>query len=129
MGVSSGEAWRAATGNWTALMGSGLDPVIHPINRLRICTALQAAGATEGEGVPDREMKFAVLRGLTELSDATLSKQLGVLESHAYITRHREYGSSRAKDIVWVSLTLAGRRALSGHVAALREIAGLADQG
>lgn len=109
-------------------MSDGLDPVIHPINRLRICTALKAAGATAGEGVPDREMKFAILRGLTELSDATLSKQLGILESHGYISRYREYGSSRAQDIVWVSLTLGGRRALSGHLVSLREIADLAEE-
>ncbi len=68
-------------------------------------------------------MKFAVLRELTELSDATLSKQLGALESHRYITRHREYGSTRAKDTVWVALTTTGDTALKRHLAALREIA------
>ncbi|QGU07179.1 hypothetical protein COCCU_06175 [Corynebacterium occultum] len=103
-------------------MNAELDPVIHPINRLRICAALKAAGATEGEGL-DREMKFATLREVTALSAATLSKQLGVLGSHGYITRHREYGSSRAKDTVWVSLTPAGNTALNRHLAALRKIA------
>lgn len=110
-------------------MSATLDPVIHPINRLRICAALDAAGATEGERHVDREMKFAVLRDLTDLSDATLSKQLGVLESHGYVRRYREYGSSRAKDTVWVSLTEAGGRALRGHLAALRQIADTIGEG
>lgn len=104
-------------------MSAEIDPVIHPINRLRICAALDAAVTTEDERLPDREMKFAVLRDLTELSDATLSKQLGVLESHGYVRRFREYGSSRAKDTVWVSLTKAGACALRGHLAALSQIA------
>lgn len=100
-----------------------LDPVIHPINRLRICAALHSAGAREGDG-PDREMKFAVLRGLVELSDATLSKQLGALESAGYLHRHREYASSRARDTVWISLTAKGVAAFQHHLAALRDIAG-----
>ena len=110
-------------------MSATLDPVIHPISRLRICAALDAAGATEGERHVDREMKFAVLRDLTDLSDATLSKQLGVLESHGYVRRFREYGSSRAKDTVWVSLTEAGGRALREHLAALRQIADTIGEG
>lgn len=107
--------------------GTELDPVIHPVSRLRICAALKSAGATEGDG-PDREMRFAGLRDLVGLSDATLSKQLGVLEDHGYISRHREYGSSRARDTVWVALTAAGANALSSHLRALREIADLAEE-
>lgn len=106
--------------------GRTLDSVIHPLNRLRICAALRAAGAVEGDGA-GREMRFAALREVTGLSDATLSKQLGVLESHGYLSRHREYGSSRAKDTVWVALTAAGDAALQAHLAALREIAGPAE--
>ncbi|RNE49422.1 transcriptional regulator [Corynebacterium alimapuense] len=100
-----------------------IDPVLYPINRLRICTALKAAGATEGGGV-DREMKFTVLQELATLSDAELSEQLGELQSHGYITRHREYGSSRPKDTVWISLTAVGDAALTKHLSALRSIAG-----
>lgn len=99
-----------------------LDPVIHPINRLRICAALKAGGATDG--TVRKEMKFAHLRELTDLSDATLSKQLTALEEHGYITRFREYGSSRAKDTVWVTLTGAGLAAYDAHIEALRQLAG-----
>ena len=99
-----------------------LDPVIHPINRLRICAALKAGGATDG--TVRKEMKFAYLREHTDLSDATLSKQLTALEEHGYITRFREYGSSRAKDTVWVTLTGAGLAAYDAHIEALRQLAG-----
>lgn len=99
-----------------------IDPVIHPVNRLRICVGLHAAGATEGGEGPDKEMKFSVLRDLTGLTDATLSKQLTALEAHGYVTRHREYGSTRADDSVWVSLSAAGVQALEWHVAGLQEI-------
>ena len=54
---------------------SELDPVIHPLNRFKICATLNAFGATQG-GEVNREMKFAMLRARTELSDASLSKQL-----------------------------------------------------
>lgn len=53
-----------------------IDPVIHPLNRLKICAALRAGGATE-KGTR-REMRFSRLRDITELSDATLSKQLAI---------------------------------------------------
>jgi len=102
-----------------------LDPVIHPIARLKVCAALNAAGATEGE--TRREMSFRRLRELTELSDSTLSKQLTVLEQNGYITRFREYGSTRAKDTVWVTLTARGVEAFEGHVAALRRLAEAGD--
>ena len=100
-----------------------LDPVIHPLNRFKICATLTAFGATQG-GEVNREMKFAVLRDRTELSDAILSKQLGALETAGYVTRFREYGSSRAKDSVWVALTESGKSAFDGHLAALKELAG-----
>ena len=98
-----------------------IDPVIHPLNRLKICAALRAGGATEG--TTRREMRFSRLRDITDLSDATLSKQLNVLEEHGYISRFREYGSSRAKDTVWVMLTATGKSAFDAHLAALKSLA------
>lgn len=70
-----------------------------------------------------REMTFSALREATRLSDATLSKQLTTLEQHGYVSRFREYGFSRAKDTVWVTLTKQGERAFQAHVAALQELA------
>ncbi|KKO80372.1 transcriptional regulator [Corynebacterium sp. HMSC062A03] len=92
-----------------------LDPVIHPINRLKICAMLFSAGATDG-----RQMKYSTLAELTELPADTLSKQLKHLEDRGYISRTREYGSTRAKDTVWVTLTTAGTHAYIRHVEALK---------
>lgn len=89
-------------------MDNALDPVIRPLDRLRICAALKAAGATEG-------------------GDAALSEQLSALESHGYVARDRIYGFSRAKNTVWVRLTAAGDAALAGHLTALRHIANRAE--
>ena len=98
---------------------SELDPVIHPINRLRICATLYSAGATDG-----RQMKYSTLAELTELPADTLSKQLKHLEDRGYIIRAREYGSTRAKDTVWVTLTEAGTQAYVQHVEALKAMTG-----
>ena len=43
---------------------SELDPVIHPLNRFKICATLNAFGATQGGDV-NQEMKFAILRART----------------------------------------------------------------
>lgn len=94
-----------------------LDPVIHPINRLKICATLFSAGATEG-----RQMKYGQLAELTELPADTLSKQLKHLEDHCYVSRTREYGSTRAKDAVWVTLTETGTDAYTRHVLALKSM-------
>lgn len=72
-----------------------LDPVIHPVNRLRICAALHNAGAVS-RGRAGREMRFAELRDQLALTDATLSKQLSALESHGYVTRSRDWLHPRA---------------------------------
>lgn len=69
-------------------------------------------------------MKFAVLRGLVNLSDATLSKQLGALHAAGYLSRHREYGRNRNKDTVRVPLTAHGIHAVEDHLQALQHIAG-----
>lgn len=101
-----------------------IDPIIHPINRLRICAALNAAGAIQAAPKGTSfEMKFSRLREVTELSDTALSKQLAALEHAGYVTKYRQYGSSRAKDNVWVMLTLEGKKAFAQHLQALREIA------
>lgn len=102
---------------------SGIDPVINPLARLKICAALYHAGAVEKQ-TSRHEMRFGALKDKVDLSDSALSKQLATLEQHGYVTRFREYGSTRAKDTVWVTLTAAGAQAFENHTAALREIAG-----
>lgn len=99
-----------------------LDPVIHPINRFKICAVLSSYGAFAG--AVRKEMKYSRLREETGLSEATLSKQLTVLQEAAYIEKFRDYGATRAKDTVWVMLTETGKRAFDGHLAFLKGLAG-----
>lgn len=99
-----------------------IDPIIHPINRFKICATLNAYGAVDGD--MRKEMKFSALRERVQISDATLSKQLSALEEAGYISRYRDYGSSRSKDTVWIMLTAKGKAAFEDHLATLREMAG-----
>lgn len=92
-----------------------LDPVFHPINRLRICATLYSTGATGA-----RQKWYSKLAEFTELPANTLSKQPKHLEDHYYVSRTREYGSTRARNAVWVALTEAGTQAYVQHVRALK---------
>lgn len=92
------------------------DPVVHAPVRLRICGLLSGVEA----------LRFGVIRDTLGVSDATCSKHLKVLAEHGYVRliRRRGAGSGSARPLTWVSLTREGRRALAGHVQALRAIVG-----
>lgn len=96
-----------------------LDPVVHPLGRLRVCAALRSVGAVQGRA----QMSFAKLREAVGVSDSALSKQLTALERAGYARRRRSYGLTRSEDVVWVALTPAGLAAFESHLAALRKIA------
>jgi DNA-binding MarR family transcriptional regulator len=66
------------------------------------------------------EAEFATLRDALKISDSVLSKHLGTLEDAGYIRRRKSLHGRRRT--TWISLTRSGRRALSAHVAALREL-------
>ncbi|MDR1264096.1 MAG: transcriptional regulator [Propionibacteriaceae bacterium] len=89
------------------------DPEIHAPVRLRVCGALADVGAVE----------FAVLRQRLEVADSTLSKHLARLEAAGYVALRKEAADGHLR--TWAGLTPAGRTAFAGHVAALRQIAGL----
>lgn len=93
------------------------DPLFSSAEHLRICAALVGAKATEGR--IDQEMKESTLREHVEAS----GDDVATLSSAGYLDRHREFGTSRAKDTYWVSLTQLGLDAYCGHVGALRELA------
>lgn len=97
-----------------------LHEAIHPINRLKICAALNKAGAT-ASGI-SREMRFSTLAELTGLSASALSKQLGVLEGAGIVARHRDWASKRKNDAVWVTLTATGQAAFEEHMETLRRM-------
>jgi DNA-binding MarR family transcriptional regulator len=90
---------------------AALDPVIHPIQRLRICALLD----------PVTEEEFATLRDLLEMTDSALSKQLSTLAAAGYLSQRRATRGGRSR--VWVQLTPTGRRAFRNHVAALSALA------
>lgn len=78
--------------------------------RLEVMTLLTAVS----------EAEFATLRDALEVSDSVLSKHLSTLEDAGYIRRRKSLHGQRRT--TWISLTRLGRRALSAHVAALREL-------
>jgi DNA-binding MarR family transcriptional regulator len=88
-----------------------LDPVIHPIPRLRICALLD----------PVTEEEFSTLRDLLGTTDSALSKQLTTLTDAGYVAQRRAARGGRSR--VWVTLTVAGRRAFRQHLEALTTLA------
>jgi DNA-binding MarR family transcriptional regulator len=91
------------------------DELIHPSTRLSIVSLLAAADWVD----------FAFVRDELGLSDSALSKQLSTLEEAGYVRIERPLSERRRR--VVARLTPAGRKAFDGHVAALREIVGMAD--
>lgn len=91
------------------------DELIHPSTRLSIVSLLAATDWAE----------FAFLREQLDLSDSALSKQLSTLEEAGYVEIERPLRDRRRR--VRAKLTPAGRAALQGHVAALRQIVANAD--
>ncbi|MDR1213490.1 MAG: transcriptional regulator [Propionibacteriaceae bacterium] len=89
------------------------DAEIHAPVRLRVCGALSEVEAVE----------FAVLRDQLGVADSVLSKHLARLEDAGYVELRK--GAAGGRPRTWAALTVRGRAAFAGHVAALREIAGL----
>lgn len=87
-----------------------LDPALVSPARLRLMTAAASVSKIE----------FATLRDLLDVSDSVLSKHLSALAAEGYLTSAK--GVHRGRRTTWVSLTPDGRRALSTHVAELRQI-------
>ena len=90
-------------------MTAGLDPVIHPTHRLRICAMLVAGNTLE----------LSVIKEHLDLSPSALSKQVAALVDAGYVKQDRPGSDTRR---VWLSMTRQGLKAYRGHVAALREI-------
>ena len=85
----------------------GLDSVIHPLPRLRICALLE----------PVKEEEFATLRDLLETTDSALSKQLSTLTKAGYVAQRRAPRGGKSR--IWTRLTPTGRLAFQKHLAAL----------
>lgn len=94
---------------------SRFDEIIHPSTRLSIVALLAAADWVD----------FSFVRDRLAMSDSALSKQFTTLEDAGYIAIDRPVTERRRR--VRVRLTVAGREAFHGHVAALRQIVAIAD--
>lgn len=94
-----------------------MDPLIHPLVRLKICGFLSAA----------RQTDFSELRDLLGISDSSLSKHLTALSSADYVRlSHRTSGGRRR---VVVHLTAQGKSAFLKHVEAIRDLVNPANDG
>ncbi len=91
------------------------DEVVHSPNRLRICALLSTV----------ESMEFAALRDDLEVADSVLSKHLATLADAGYVVLTRPTGLG-GRPRTWARLTVAGHRALHGHLAALQQLANLA---
>lgn len=87
-----------------------LDTLIHAPARLRLMAAIESVD----------EIEFVTLRERLEVSDSVLSKHLAALAEAGYLNSKK--GTHDGRRTTWITITRAGRRALGGHVAALREI-------
>lgn len=94
---------------------AAFDELIHAPLRLRICAMLS----------PVRGLAFSDIRDSLDVSDSVLSKHLSALAGAGYVEVSRVRADSRSRR--QVALTEAGRTALRGHLAALREIAAAAE--
>ncbi|HEV2371342.1 MAG TPA: transcriptional regulator [Streptosporangiaceae bacterium] len=92
----------------TSHPANGLDDVVHQRVRLGILTIAHEA----------RRVEFSYLRTNLELSAGNLSQHLGVLEKAGLVSLEKGYAGKRAR--TWVTLTKAGRTALSEEVAQLK---------
>ncbi|MBV1778889.1 transcriptional regulator [Paeniglutamicibacter sp. ABSL32-1] len=89
---------------------ASFDDLIHAPVRLRICASL----------APVQWVEFAQLRGALAIADSVLSKHLKQLADAGYVDIERFAKGGRSH--VRVALTVTGRKAYVGHVAALRNM-------
>jgi DNA-binding MarR family transcriptional regulator len=87
-----------------------LDPQLVAPARLTLMTMLTAVSQAE----------FATLRDGLEVSDSVLSKHVAALAKAGYVKSRK--GVHLGRRTTWISLTPHGRKALSEHVAQLREL-------
>jgi DNA-binding MarR family transcriptional regulator len=88
----------------------GFDELIHAPTRLSIVALLSVSEWAE----------FTFVRDSLSMSDSALSKQVATLEEAGYVVV-RKTGAGRSRR-TQLQLSTHGRRAFSGHAAALQQI-------
>ena len=91
---------------------AGFDPAFHQPVRLQIGAVLSTA----------QDAEFARLRDIAGVADSVMSKHLSALSEAGYV--HLRKSAVDGRQRTWASMTGAGKRAFSAHVAALRQLAG-----
>ncbi|MEV6568819.1 transcriptional regulator [Streptomyces kronopolitis] len=89
-----------------------VDPVIHPMPRLSICSVLFAG---------PQWVEFSVVQEMTGLSASMVSKHSRVLEEGGYIEVRK--GAVGRRPRTWFSLTGRGATRFQSHIAALTQLA------
>jgi DNA-binding MarR family transcriptional regulator len=89
-------------------VNAALDPIIHAPNRLQMCCMLAAVDTID----------FATVREALDVSESVLSKHVKTLEEVGYVKIRKAASDGRQR--TWLSLTGDGRKALKGHLAALK---------
>lgn len=87
-----------------------LDSHLQAPARLKLMSTLTAVS----------EVEFAVLRSQLGVSDSVLSKHVSTLADAGYLRSRK--GVHEARRTTWIAITGKGRKVLTAHVAALREI-------
>ena len=90
-----------------------LDPIIHQPARLQIMSALCQLSQRQ-------QVDFSFLKSTFGLTDGNLGAHLTVLEEKGYLLLEKTFVDKRPK--TFVAATDKGRKAFSGHVAALQAI-------
>ncbi len=101
-------------GNCSVSVKPRFDDAIHAPTRLRVCALLRVTGVAE----------FNTIATTLELSEAALSKTIRNLAELGYVLTVKQASPARAdaRRTTSVALTLRGRAAIDGHLAALREL-------
>jgi DNA-binding MarR family transcriptional regulator len=89
---------------------NGLSDVVHQRHRLGILTI----------AAESKRVEFGYLKDALELTGGNLSRHLTVLVDAGLLDMEKGYDGKRPK--TWVSITRAGRQALTEEIAALRAL-------
>jgi DNA-binding MarR family transcriptional regulator len=89
---------------------NGLNDVVHQRHRLGILTI----------AAESKRVEFGYLKEALDLTGGNLSRHLTVLVEAGLLDMEKGYDGKRPK--TWVSITLAGRQALTAEIAALRAL-------
>ena len=87
------------------------DEIIHQTVRLKVMSALNAAGAA---------LEFTRLKAIVNATDGNLGSHLTTLEGAGYVQVEKDFVGKKPR--TRVSITRQGKQAFARHVAYLRDV-------